>query len=112
MGGQTVAASMTKGGELVLPEEGEVTLEVIQALIEGLISFFTQDGTEDETDVMTSIKNTVEEIRANVEPHSMMDTPFTDYTVTEGLLLVAVLWFVVLNPCIRMIKGGFSWLLQ
>lgn len=112
MDGQTVTASMTKGGELVLPDEGEVSLVVIEALLEGLIDFFTQDGTEDGTDVLTSIKDTVEEIAANVEPHSFLDTPFEDYTVVEGLLLVLVLWFAVLNPCIKMLKGGFSWLLS
>ena len=109
---QAVAASMTKGGELVLPEEGEVTLDVIEALIESLISFFTEDGTEDSDDLLTSIKGTVEEIAVNVEPHLLMETHFEDYTVTEGLFLVVFLWFVVLNPCIKMIKGGFSWLLS
>ena len=112
MGGQTVTASMTKGGELVPVEEGEVTLAVIETLIEALIDFFTQDGTEDGTDVLTSIKDTVEEIAANVEPHPLLDTPFEDYTVVEGLLLVLVLWLAVLNPCIKMVKGGFSWLLS
>lgn len=112
MGTQTVTASMTKGGELVPVEEGEVTLEVIEILIEALIDFFTQDGTEDGTDVLTSIKDTVEEIAANVEPHPLLDTPFEDYTVVEGLLLVLVLWLAVLNPCVKMVKGGFSWLLS
>ena len=112
MGAQTVTAAMTKSGELVLPEEGEVTLDVIEALIEGLISFFTEDGTEDGSNLLATIKDRVEEIAVNVEPHPLMETPFEDYTVTEGLLLIVVLWFVVLNPCIRMIKGGFSWLLS
>lgn len=112
MAAQVTGTTATKSGELVPVDEGDVSLAVIEALIQSLIDFFTQDGTEDGTDVLTSVKDTVEEIAANVEPHPLLDTPFEDYTVVEGLLLVLVLWLAVLNPCIKMIKGGFSWLLS
>ena len=41
--------------------------------------------------------------------HPLLTTPFADYTVTEGLLLLALLLAVV-KSCVRMLKGGFSWL--
>ena len=42
--------------------------------------------------------------------HSALDTPFEQYTVTEGLLLLLLVLLVV-SWCVKMIKGGFSWLL-
>ena len=39
-----------------------------------------------------------------------LETPFEDYTVSEGLLLL-LLVLLLLSWCVRMIKGGFSWLL-
>lgn len=45
-----------------------------------------------------------------VEPDRLfLTTPFDDYTVTEGLLLMILLLSVVLL-CVKMIKGGFFWL--
>lgn len=38
-----------------------------------------------------------------------LTTPFEEYTVTEGLLLLIVLLAVV-SICIKAVKGGFSWL--
>lgn len=111
MDGQTVAAAApaaTRGGEILVPGEEELLpVEIIAQVIQAIYEHFQQD----DIDTMTEIRDAVSEIKASVEPHPLIDTPFADYTVTEGLLLVAVLWFVVLNPCIRMIKGGFSWLL-
>ena len=42
--------------------------------------------------------------------HPALETPFEEYTVTEGLLLLLLLLLVV-SWCVKMIKGGFSWLL-
>lgn len=42
-------------------------------------------------------------------PRPLLTTPFSDYTVTEGLLLLLLLCLVA-QSCIRMLKGGFSWL--
>lgn len=41
--------------------------------------------------------------------HPLLTTPFEDYTVTEGLLLLALV-LAVISLCIRMLKEGFSWL--
>lgn len=110
MGGQTVAAASptaTRGGEILVPEEGEAAvIDLIAELVQAIYDHFTGDDDEN----LSDISQTLEEIKASVEPHPLMDTPFADYTVTEGLLLVAVLWFAVLNPCLKMLKGGFSWL--
>ena len=42
--------------------------------------------------------------------HPALETPIEDYTVTEGLLLL-LLVRVIVSWCVKMIKGGFSWLL-
>lgn len=42
--------------------------------------------------------------------HPVLETPFEEYTVTEGLLLL-LLVLVIVSWCVKMIKGGFSWLL-
>lgn len=44
-----------------------------------------------------------------VEDHPMMETPFEDYTVTEGLLLLLLL-SVFAAACVKLLKGGFAWL--
>lgn len=38
-----------------------------------------------------------------------LTTPFEDYTVTEGLLF-SMLLLAFLMLCIKVVKGGFSWL--
>lgn len=38
-----------------------------------------------------------------------LTTPFDDYTVTEGLLLLLLLLSVVI-VCVKLVKEGFSWL--
>lgn len=50
----------------------------------------------------------LEVIQKDVD-HSFLSTDFADYTVTEGLLLMALLLFVI-SLCIKMLKEGFSWL--
>ena len=49
------------------------------------------------------------EILQGVEDHPMLTTPFDDYTVTEGLLLLLLL-SVFLSVCAKLLKGGFAWL--
>lgn len=40
---------------------------------------------------------------------TFLDKPLDDYTVTEGLLLIIVL-FLFLSQLIRIVKEGFHWL--
>lgn len=51
----------------------------------------------------------LEVIQKDVSPHPFLTTGFTDYTVTEGLLLMALL-LAVISLCVKMLKEGFSWL--
>lgn len=45
-----------------------------------------------------------------VEPDRLfLSTPFEEYTVTEGLLLMLLL-LAVAAACVKLVKGGFSWL--
>ena len=58
---------------------------------------------------MDQVLGYLETLTAAAE-HPMMETPFEEYTVTEGLLLL-LLVLVIVSWCVKMIKGGFSWLL-
>ena len=40
----------------------------------------------------------------------LMTTNFEDYTVTEGLLLLLLLFLFVKEFILKPLKGGFSWL--
>lgn len=51
----------------------------------------------------------VETLQLTVD-HPALDTPFDEYTVMEGLLLLFLV-LIVLSWCVKMLKGGFSWLL-
>lgn len=51
----------------------------------------------------------LEVIQKDVSPHPFLTTGFTDYTVTEGLLLLALL-LAVISLCVKLLKEGFSWL--
>ena len=96
--------------DLPVPVEGgEIT--VIQEAVQALLSYFQ----ESDNSLLSTIrdntgatKNIATEIKASLA-HPLLGTPFEQYTVIEGLLLVLVLWHVIVNPCIKMIKGGFSW---
>lgn len=98
------------GGEIVVPGAEEI---IVAELVQSLLSYFQ----EDDNGLLTSIRDNTADIKTKVTEiaehtavHAMLDTPFEDYSVTEGLLLILVLWLAVIQPCIKMIKGGFSWL--
>ena len=50
----------------------------------------------------------VEAIQQTLD-HPALTTSFRDYTVTEGLLLI-ILLAAFAAACVRILKGGFSWL--
>ena len=68
--------------------------------IEGHLDEIEKDTNEIQLDVMT-ITQTLD--------HPALTTSFADYTVTEALLLLLLL-SVFLSACVRMLRGGFSWL--
>lgn len=63
-------------------------------------------GIEDRLD---TVNETLTEIH-DTFMHRAMDTPISEYTVTEGLLLLLLIC-IVINWCAKMIRRGFSWLL-
>lgn len=81
-------------------ETGELTAEP-----DTLTLFSAGETNEAET----ALFEVVETIRDSLD-HPALTTPFSEYTVTEGLLLLAVLGAFV-SKLVRMLKGGFSWLL-
>ncbi len=46
---------------------------------------------------------------APVSPDTLLDKPFSEYTVTEGLLLIIAL-LLLLSLLMRTVKEGFHWL--
>ncbi len=66
------------------------------------------DGGPIEVVGMDKVLKHLETIQGAVD-HPMLTTPFEDYTVTEGLLLLLFL-SVVVAACVKMLKGGFAWL--
>lgn len=51
----------------------------------------------------------LESIQQDVAPHPFLTTDFADYTVAEGLLVMALV-LAVISFCIKMLREGFSWL--
>lgn len=70
------------------------------------------DGYEFISDVpgMDMVLNFLEEIQLQTSPHPLLTTPFEDYTVCEGLLLLLLLSLVI-SFCLKMLRRAFSWLL-
>ena len=61
-------------------------------------------------DVSQPLEGTEEVFAEVVEPDRLfLTTPFEEYTVSEGLLLMILLLAVVMI-CVKMVKGGFFWL--
>ena len=102
--------SSVTDGEILVPGEGE--LVVLERLVEDILSYFQEDDNKILSDIRThtnAIKTSVASIQQSVAPHPVLTTDFADYTVTEGLLLLIFL-FMFMKTCVRIIKGGFSWL--
>lgn len=59
------------------------------------------------TEMVEVVETTIVEVVDLDRP--FMTTPFEEYSVLEGLLLLLVL-ISVIQMCIRIIKGGFWWL--
>lgn len=57
---------------------------------------------------MDAVLDRLETLQLTVE-HPALTTPFEDYTVTEGLLLLLFLSVFVM-ACVKLLKGGFAWL--
>ena len=66
----------------------------------------TRSGNDDSD---SSVAQLLTEIKQEVARHPAMTTPFEDYTVVEGLLLLLFL-SVFCSWLLRLVKGGFSWL--
>jgi len=84
-----------------LPGEGEI---IVEDPVPGLIG----DTIDLLMDIRGGMKN-VESIERTVN-HPLLTTPFQDYTVTEGLLLLVLLCFFI-KACMNMVRRAFSWLL-
>lgn len=80
-------------------EEPEPTEEVVEPVEQPPLEIVGMDG----------LLSRLETLQLTVD-HPALETPFEEYTVTEGLLLL-LLVLVIVSWCVKMIKGGFSWLL-
>lgn len=102
--GRLTAGEEASGEETSEAPEGETGEEAGES---------AGDGTEIPEETGPSAADTalelLETIQKDVSPHPFLTTDFADYTVTEGLLLLALLLSVI-SLCIKMLKEGFSWL--
>ena len=109
---EQAAAELQAGEEILIPEAGEIT--IIMEGVQALLSYFQ----ENEMDILSDIRDQVSGISeylenqeaVNADLHLMMETNFVDYTVTEGLLLLILLYFF-LGMLGRMLREAFSWLI-
>ncbi len=81
-----------------LPEEGNQTGDI----------FMEVDPGPMEIKGMDKLLTYAETVQQTLD-HPALTTSFQDYTVTEGLLLL-ILLAAFAAACIRILKGGFSWL--
>ena len=79
-----------------LPEEGDQTGDISTEVDTGPM----------EIKGMDKLLTYAETVQQTLD-HPALTTSFQDYTVTEGLLLLILL---AAFACIRILKGGFSWL--
>lgn len=88
-------------GSTAMLEEGGIGVEDV---VPGLIG--------DVVDILQGICTGMEPVESieSVVNHPALTTPFQDYTVTEGLLLLLLMCFF-LKACANMIRRAFSWLL-
>lgn len=92
-------------GEAASAEETE-TEPAEPALSDQFFAFMLEDTTNQE------ILTVCQLIRKDFDDsiHPAMTTQFSDYTVTEALLLLALVGGVI-SACWKMLKGAFSWLI-
>lgn len=69
------------------------------------VPMLVQDAGSEETRELLS------SIQAEVTGHPLLTTPFEDYTVTEGLLLLLLILAFVAGM-LKVLRGGISWLLS
>lgn len=102
-------AVLMEAGELVPASEVTVISEVVQQIL----SYFQEDDNQILSDIRSGVTGIQEYLQnrevVNADLHLMMTTNFADYTVTEGLLLLTLLWLVIAF-CVKRLKGAFSWL--
>lgn len=81
-----------------LPEDGDQTDDPVMEVDTGPM----------EIKGMDKLLTYAETIQQTLD-HPALTTSFQDYTVTEGLLLL-ILLAAFAAACVRILKGGFSWL--
>lgn len=66
-----------------------------------------QTAASDQAEPVAEVVQVIEIVELD---RPLMTTSFDDYTVTEGLLLLLLLFLFVKEFILRPLKGGFSWL--
>lgn len=120
-GASSAVDSEPVAADASVTEETSDPVEVIS--VDELLDRLTVDeevteeetAVEEETAPEPEVTATLDDVVQHLEvietrlDRPMLITPFEDYTVTEGLLLLALLAAFV-SVCFKMLKEGFSWL--
>lgn len=99
---------LTSSGEEPV-EETEAEPEEPSLSDQYFASALEDTSSTDTVELLREIKTELADVKSELTPHDLLTTNFADYTVTEGLLLLALIYGVV-SACVKMLKGGFSWL--
>lgn len=98
---------VTVDGDIDLPVvDPDPTVVLVESVIEHLLDMIVDLGKiekhldEVEKDMVTVVQ---------AVDHPALTTSFEDYTVTEALLLLLLL-FAFLSACARVLRGGLKWL--
>lgn len=97
--------SAGEDGEAAEDETEEPTPDEPSAADQFFASALEDTTGQDTVQLLREIKTEIQQLA----PHDLMTTNFSDYTVTEGLLLLALIGGVA-SICIKMLRRGFSWL--
>lgn len=83
---------------------GEPVIDVVDVVLDIL----------DELQEEETYRNRVQTLLTDIHNHQIrpaLTTNFEDYTVSEALLLLLLLYFIT-NKCLAIVKEGFSWLMS
>lgn len=94
-------------GEIDVPVPApDPATAIVEQVVEHLLDMIVDLGKIEEH--TKAIEGYTETVALTVD-HPALTTSFEDYTVSEALLLLLLL-FAFVSACARMLRGGFSWL--
>ena len=89
-------------------EERQAQQEMAAAFASGISGEMLLQSAQEE-EWRSALMDEILEIKDDLTVHPLLTTEFSDYTVSEGILLLILLG-CILRLCLQMLRGGFAWL--